>query len=241
MNLSFLPVSLNSIGPTIGPEEAIHLLSGMPRDCELWIGPQGEHQRRLGGRVVTEEEGAEWLEAFRLAASAVLEALQRGDLHSFLWSNKQGSGFHVPRFYWNSRHILDLFHPFAGMAGATGGDDSMIGQAIMLSESKYNAWLGVARANLRLAATIAKEPGRSKRKTKSKPRWYPMLRTEFEKEVQRYKDWPGNHPNDLPPIFPSAPDFKRRLVGKGVAATLMAASVVRYHVHALKVEFGLLA
>lgn len=81
-------------------------------------------------------------------------------------------------------------------------------------------------------------PGeRPKRQTNPKPKWYPALRTMFEEEEKRHAEWADKH-SSLPPRFRTAADYGRLLIEKKFPASMLSESTVRYHVAALKREFG---
>ncbi len=76
-------------------------------------------------------------------------------------------------------------------------------------------------------------------KTKPKPKWYAQLRTLFLDEEERHAKWADKHPGSLSPRFRTAADYRRLLIDqKKWPEYLVPKSTVRYHVAALKDEFG---
>lgn len=245
--IAFLPIDLGALGSTISAEDVLHRLSGNEqRDHALHINAVGEVAWQYQGKLVTAEEYERLMgpqfKRFEVAASIVLGEVRGGGLSSYVYSNGQRTCFHIPRFYWNGRTIAALTSLFEGMSDAQGGDESMIGQPVMFSEAKVEAWLPKAKAALEreleeLNAAENDNAGQS-RQTNKKPSWYPVLRQEFTRDVKRREEWPKLHPNDLPPAFPSAAAFRRRIIGKGWEGDRKPArTTVEYHVNALRREF----
>jgi hypothetical protein len=248
MDIAFLPVSLGAIGATISTEQAAMRLVGRDsiRDHEMWAGVvngQEAFMWKLGGKLVS---GPEYEEATRadfyrlqLAYRFLVTALQRAELQAYVWSSQQRACFNVPRFYWNGEEARGrLFRNFEGIEGAAGGDDSMVGQPIMLAEARVAQWLQGARSRFEAEALALEANPAKKPKTNDKPKWYPMLADEFRKAIKRQEDWPQLHPDKFPPKFPSAAEFRRKLIQRGVSENLVPGSTVRYHVFALKQEHG---
>lgn len=90
---------------------------------------------------------------------------------------------------------------------------------------------------LNIVTSAASEP-KPKKKTKPKPKWYEMLRGEFIKEHERRLEWPDRHPNDLPPAFPTAAWFRRKLIERGwTGINEPRRTTLEYHHRALREEF----
>lgn len=164
MKPAFLPVSLDSISPTIDLEATVNGLVESPlgHDYSLFWrrGDVDTMSFKIDGKMLSLEEATPILQKqvnlYQNAAEKVLAALRSGGLRSYVMKGEDGSIWQIPRFYWNQRGPHELAHAlFQPWGHGVGEHPSMEGLAVIISEQQYATW----RSGLPASPTeVEKEP-----------------------------------------------------------------------------------
>lgn len=239
MTETWLRVPESGVGSILAADELLRLLLGNDALAmvEVWTDGAGVVELRRKGKPFSNADGAEMMRQYQTAVAFCCEALRQGDIRSLAVSD--GCYFKLPTTYWIAANRLDFVRIGDGMPWPP----EMEGRPLAFPESVVTDWLPDARE--RLADLLdATKPGANdnqatKRQTRPKPKWHPILKDEMEKEDRRITDLMAARPDRLPPIFPDAMKFKMRLHNRrGVPITAMPDTVVRYHYRAIMKELG---
>lgn len=190
------------------------------------------------------EEAQTRLIEFVHGSTVIHKRLQEDVLSAYVENPINGTWLRIPREYW-FQHAPGGDYRLLPVEGATGWGEAMQGQPVIVDAADLSRWEEVAAAALAsLKATLSPPateleapPEKRGRQTRSKPKWYPALRTMFEEEEKRHAEWPNKH-SGHPPRFRSAADYRLLLIEKKFPASMLPPATVRYHVAALKQEFG---
>lgn len=152
MNVSFLPVSLDAISPTMDLPTAIHVTTGRKgsQDYSAFRIPYSDEITiKVNGQMMSLAEAEPIMNAriakYTRAAEIVLEALKEGDLRAYVLRASDNTMWQIPRLYFRRRKVGDIADgSFAQWKSQSGEDVSMYGQPIIVSESQFRQWRGIS-------------------------------------------------------------------------------------------------
>lgn len=253
MSVSFVPEPFPRACALITPFEAVCQLAALEGPAEAASKPEsGPIAHPEGTREWWNEWWDRWAQTEAPSDAAekierrIYDALAAGELGAYVHRDGGDVLYRIERSYWRDDDWWTLRLSDRLFSWDQGFDHAYADLPLFVRQDELAGFLNQERKPRAEPertgnAEVQIDEIRPPTQTRPKPKWYPMLRDEFTKAHQRLEDWPKQHPDKLPPQFPTAAHFRRRLISRGIGEADIAASVVRYHVLALKREFDLAA
>lgn len=151
----FIPVALEAISPTIDLTDAINALSGSTEHSysvfRRW--DEDTFTVKINGEMMSEEQARPIILArhavYDRASERLLAALRSGEVSSYVMRASDHTFWRIPASYFNRQKMRQIaYATLVEWYPESGEHPSMYGQAIIVSERQFQAWLsGQARAN----------------------------------------------------------------------------------------------
>lgn len=163
----------------------------------------------------------------------LFSALRDGEVGACVHLLATGSFYRVPVGYWKAGDFWDLrlSDRLSALFDSEVPSELEDGD-LLLHRQEVDALLSVI-------GSAAPDADKSKDRGRSKPKWYPALVNEIQKQVQRMAAFEVAYPDKPLPVFPSATRFKEKLAQLGFPEdTLGGDRNFRNHVNNIKKLLG---